>query len=86
MSVTEQDIKQGRINDQLEDQLESLSAQVEAQVERGRNVWAEWRETGLNATRQWRDAANTMAKEKPWQLVGAAAAIGIVFGLLCRRR
>ena len=86
MSVTEQDIKQGRINDQLEDQLESLSAQVEARVERGRNAWAEWRETATSKTRELGDSLETMARERPWQLVGGAAVIGLLVGLLCVRR
>ena len=86
MSVTEQDIKQGRINDQLENQLESLSAQVEAQVERGRNAWADWRESATSMTREWGDSLNTMARERPWQLVGGAAAVGLVLGLLFSSR
>ncbi len=86
MSVTEQDIKQGRINDQLEDQLESLSAQVEARVERGRNQWAEWRETATGMTREWGASLDTMARERPWQLIGSAAAVGLVLGLLFSRR
>ena len=86
MSVTEQDIKEGRINDQLEDQLESLSAQVEARVERGRNAWAEWRETATSKTRELGASLETMARERPWQLVGGAAAIGLLVGLLCVRR
>jgi ElaB/YqjD/DUF883 family membrane-anchored ribosome-binding protein len=86
MSVTQQDVKEGKINDQLDDQLESLSAQMEARVERGRNQWAEWRESANACTRQMKDSLDTMAHEKPWQMVGGAAAIGLVLGLLLRRR
>lgn len=82
MSVTQQDVKEGRINDQLENQLESLSAQVEARVERGRNAWADWRESANERTREMRDSIDTMAREKPWQMVGYAAAVGLVLGFL----
>lgn len=86
MSVTQQDVKEGRINDQLGNQIESISAQVEAQVEQGRNRLAEWQASARECTRQMKDSLDTMAHEKPWQLVGGAAAIGLVLGLLFRRR
>lgn len=81
MSLSQQDVKEGRINDQLENQLESISAQVEARVERGRNAWAEWRESAQATTRDMRNSLDTMAREKPWQMVGYAAALGLVLGL-----
>ena len=81
MSLSQQDVKEGRINDQLENQLESISAQVEARVERGRNAWAEWRESARATTRDMRNSLDTMAREKPWQMVGYAAALGLVLGL-----
>jgi len=86
MSVTQQDVKEGRINDQLGDQLESISARVEAGVEQGRNAWAEFRETANARTKECMEAMQTMAHDKPWQLVGGAAAIGLVLGLLLGRR
>ena len=86
MSVTQQDVKEGRINDQLENQLESLSAQVEAGMEQGRARMAEWRVAAGEKTRQVKDSLNTMAREQPWQLVGGAVALGFVLGLLFGRR
>ena len=86
MSVTREDVKEGRINDQLENQLESLSAQMEARVERGRNAWAEWRESACACTREVKDSLATVAREKPWQAVGYAAMAGLVLGLLFSRR
>ena len=82
MSVTQQDVKEGRINDQLENQLESISAQVEAKVEQGRNAFAEWRETANARTPEVKESLDTMAREKPWQMVGYAAAVGLVLGFL----
>lgn len=86
MSVSEQDVKEGRINDGLENQLESLSAQVEAGFEQGKNRVAEWRAAAGETTRQCTEALNTMAREKPWQLVAGATALGLVLGLLFSSR
>ena len=86
MSVTQQDVKEGKINDQLENQLESISAQGEAGMEQGRARMAEWRAMAGEKTRQARDSLDTMAREQPWQMVGGAVALGIVLGLLFGRR
>lgn len=86
MSVTAEDVKEGRINDGLENQLESISAQVEAGLEQGRNRMAEWRATANELTQQCTEGLNTLAREKPWQLVAAATAAGLVLGLLFGRR
>jgi ElaB/YqjD/DUF883 family membrane-anchored ribosome-binding protein len=86
MSLSEQDVKEGRINDGLENQLESLSAQVEAGIEQGRNKIADWRAVAGEKTRECTEALNTMAQEKPWQLVAGATAIGLILGLLFSKR
>ena len=88
MSVTAQDIKEGKINDEIGNQLESLSAQMEAGLEQGRNMWADWRAAAQDTTRRTTEALNNMAREKPWQLVGGAAAVGLLIGVLfsARRR
>jgi ElaB/YqjD/DUF883 family membrane-anchored ribosome-binding protein len=86
MSVTPQDVKEGRINDQLENQLDSISAQVEAGWEQGKNQFADWRQAATEKTRQMTDSLQTMAQEKPWQLVAGATAVGLVLGLLFARR
>jgi ElaB/YqjD/DUF883 family membrane-anchored ribosome-binding protein len=86
MSISQEDVKEGRINDELGTQLESLSAQVEANLEQGRNRWAEWKASASDGTRQAINAANDFAREKPWQLVLGASAVGLVLGLLLAPR
>jgi ElaB/YqjD/DUF883 family membrane-anchored ribosome-binding protein len=86
MSVTQQDLKEGRINDQLDNQLDSLSAKVEAGWEEGKNRMADWRQSAGEKTRQMTDSLQTMAREKPWQLVAGATAVGLVLGLLFASR
>jgi len=82
MSVSQQDLKEGRINDQIENQLHSISAQVEAGWEQGKNQFADLRQAATEKTRQVSDSLQTMAREKPWQLVAGATAVGLVLGLL----
>ena len=86
MSVSEQDVHEGRINDELSSQLESISARVEAKVEKGRNAWAEVKAAATDRCNQAATAANEFARERPWEMAGIAAAIGLVAGLLCARR
>ena len=86
MSVSEQDVHAGRLNDELGAQLESLSAKVEANLENGRNTWAEWKAQANDCTRQAISTADNYAREKPWQLVCAATMVGVVLGMLCGRR
>jgi ElaB/YqjD/DUF883 family membrane-anchored ribosome-binding protein len=86
MSVTEQDIKEGRINDELSSQLESISARVEANVEKGLNAWADFRADAEERCHEMAANANNYVRERPWQVVGVAAGIGLVLGMLCARR
>jgi ElaB/YqjD/DUF883 family membrane-anchored ribosome-binding protein len=86
MSVSTNDVKEGRLNDDLETQLESLSAQVEAGLEKGRNGWAEWKATASDGTRQAVSAVSDFAREKPWQLVLGATAFGLILGCLLSSR
>jgi len=83
MSVNQNDVKEGRINDQLGTQLESLSAQVEANIERSRNAVADWKASlGESASR----AAKTMDRythEHPWRMISSALVGGLLLGLLC---
>jgi ElaB/YqjD/DUF883 family membrane-anchored ribosome-binding protein len=86
MSVSAQDMKEGRINDELSSQLESISARVEANVEKGRNAWADFRAETEARCREMADATKEYVKESPWQAVGMAAGLGLIVGLICSRR
>ncbi len=86
MSVTQQDVREGRLNDELSSQVESISARVEANVEKGRNAWADFKADAEERCRVMADATAEYVHHKPWQAVGIAAGIGLVVGLLCARR
>ena len=86
MSVTTEDVKEGKLNDQLASQLESISARVEANVEKGRNALADFQAEAGQRCREMAAATNEFVRERPWEVVGIAAGIGLVIGLLCSRR
>ena len=80
--MTETEIKEGRINDQLGSQLESLSAQVEDKIEQGKNSWAEWKSDLSGRSKQMVSDLNEFTRSKPWQALGVAALAGFVLGLV----
>lgn len=86
MSVTTEDVKEGKLNDQLASQLESISARVEANVEKGRNALADFQAEAGQRCREMASATNEFVRERPWEVAGIAAGIGLVIGLLCSRR
>jgi ElaB/YqjD/DUF883 family membrane-anchored ribosome-binding protein len=86
MSVSDQDIKDGRINDELSSQLESISARVEANVEKGKNAWADFRADAEGRFREMAAATDRCVHDRPWQAIGVAAGAGLLLGLLCARR
>jgi len=86
MSVSAEDVKEGRLNDELGSQLESISARVEANVEKGRNAWHDFRADAEERCREMASATGEFVRERPWQVVGMAAGIGLILGLLCSRR
>lgn len=82
MSITKEDVKTGRLNDELGTQLESISAQIEANVEEGRNKIAEWKASAMQTKDQAVQSLQDLAQNKPWQLVASATAVGLLLGLL----
>ncbi len=87
MSVSQSDVKEGRINDQLSSQLESLSAQVEANVERSKNALAEWKASLSDKSAQFADTMQRYSHEHPWRMVSSALIAGALLGMLlgCQR-
>ena len=69
------DVKEGRINDQLETQLESLSAQVEANLEMSRNTLSECSRS-----------VDDLVHHRPWEMAAAGLAFGLMLGFLLSRR
>ena len=83
MSITAEDVKQGRINDELETKLESISAQMEANVERSRNAMAEWRIAASDKATEVGRQLDAFTHQRPWQMATFALFGGMVLGLIC---
>ena len=80
MSVNQNDVNEGRINDQLGSQLESFSAQLEANLERGRNALAEWRTRFPEKSSEFTKTMDRYTHEHPWRMISSALVAGLVLG------
>ena len=68
------------------DQFESARERVQHAFEQGKEQWLEIQDQALQYSKDAAEQADKYVREKPWQAVGIAAAIGLVAGLLIRRR
>ena len=80
------DVKEGRINDQLETQLESLSAQVEANLEMSRNTLSEWRTHLRDRSARYSRSVDDLVHHHPWEMAAVGLAFGLMLGFLLSRR
>ena len=86
MSLNQNDLKEGRINDQISSQLESISAKVEANVERGRNALEEWCASLSDKSSELGRTLDRYSQEHPWRMASSAFVAGMVFSLLFGRK
>ena len=68
------------------DQFESARERVQHAFEQGKEQWMQIQEQAVQYSREAAQNTDKFVREKPWQAVGIAAAIGLVAGLLIRRR
>jgi ElaB/YqjD/DUF883 family membrane-anchored ribosome-binding protein len=68
------------------DQFESARERVQHAFEQGKEQWLEIQDQAMQYSKDAAEQADKYVREKPWQAVGIAAAIGLVAGLLIRRR
>lgn len=60
-------------------------AKLEAKLVAARARLAELSDTTCEKTKEAAQAADAYAKENPWKVAGAAAAVGLLVGILTRR-
>lgn len=72
--------------DAVVDEFESATESMEGAFKRGKEQLAEWQKQGLEGAREAAQTADKFVRERPWEAVGIAAAVGLVAGLLIRRR
>jgi ElaB/YqjD/DUF883 family membrane-anchored ribosome-binding protein len=68
------------------DQFESARERVQSAFEQGKEQWMQIQDQAVEYSKQAAEETDKFVREKPWQAVGIAAAIGLVAGLLIRRR
>jgi ElaB/YqjD/DUF883 family membrane-anchored ribosome-binding protein len=76
-------------NDQttgVRNDLEDLTDQIEEGVRKGRYSWAQIQEKMVNRTREAAETTDQYVHENPWKVVGIAAGLGFVLGLLMAPR
>jgi ElaB/YqjD/DUF883 family membrane-anchored ribosome-binding protein len=74
------------LNNQLENQLNNLGDQLGEGLQEAEQTWKDVQEMLTERTKDAAKAADTYVRENPWTALGVAAGIGIVAGLLMRRR
>jgi ElaB/YqjD/DUF883 family membrane-anchored ribosome-binding protein len=62
--------------------LDNLTDQIEEGVRKGHYSWAQIQETVVNRTREAAETTDQYVHENPWKVVGIAAGLGFVLGLL----
>jgi ElaB/YqjD/DUF883 family membrane-anchored ribosome-binding protein len=68
------------------DQFESARERVQSAFQQGKEQWMQIQDQAVQYSKEAADSADKFVREKPWQAVGIAAAIGLVAGLLIRGR
>jgi len=66
--------------------LEDLTDQIEEGVRKGQYSWAQIQETMVSRTREAAETTDQYVHENPWKVVGIAAGLGFVLGLLMAPR
>jgi len=68
------------------DQFESARERMQTAFQQGKEQWMQIQDQAVQYSREAAENTDKFVREKPWQAVGIAAAIGLVAGLLIRRR
>lgn len=87
-AMNSDDIRKGASDgmDAVVDQFQDATEHVENAFQRGKEQLAELQKQGLETARDAAKSADKFVRERPWEAVGIAAALGLVAGLLIRRR
>lgn len=67
-------------------QIKALRERLDAKLQVAREVVGEKSKVAAKKAKEAADSANTYAHDEPWQIAGAALAVGVLVGLLLGRR
>lgn len=71
---------------QTGDRIDAVRARAEESLQQAKTRLAGAQDEVLQSAREAAAAAETYVKKNPWQSVGIAAGVGLLLGLLLRRR
>jgi ElaB/YqjD/DUF883 family membrane-anchored ribosome-binding protein len=77
-------MKSGTIGETTASHLENITDQIEQGIEQGRYTWKDIQETVTQKTKAAAEATDAYVHENPWKVVGMAAGLGLIIGLLLR--
>lgn len=71
---------------QTGEKIQEVRARAEESLRQARQRLSSIEEEALKRAREVADAADEYVRENPWQSVGIAAGVGLLLGLMLRRR
>ena len=66
--------------------IENLTDQIQEGIRRGKYTWSEIQDAVMNKTREAAATTDQYVHENPWKVIGIAAGLGFVLGLLMAPR
>ena len=71
-----------RTQDEAAHQLENITEQIQDGIRQGKFSWSEIQDVIANKTREAARVTDDYVHENPWKMIGIAAGIGVIAGLL----
>ena len=78
-------MKPGTIGETTASHLENITDQIEEGIQKGRYTWSEIQQTVSEKTKAAAEATDAYVHENPWKVVGMAAGLGLIIGLILSR-
>lgn len=77
-------MKSDSIGETTASHLENITDQIEQGIEQGRYTWKQIQDQVTTKTKAAAEATDAYVHENPWKVVGMAAGLGLIIGLLLR--
>lgn len=78
-------MKSGTIGETTASHLENITDQIEQGIKQGRYTWKEIQQQATEKTKAAAEATDAYVHENPWKVVGMAAGLGLIIGLILAR-
>ncbi len=78
-------MKSGTLGETTASHLDSITDQIEDGIKHGRYTWTEVQGKLTKKTKAAAEATDAYVHENPWRIVGMAAGLGLIIGLIMAR-